>query len=54
MDPDERIRLALTLGDEDARLYSAATGMSEEEARRRLTATRQSGRRASLVAIAGR
>ncbi|MGH9203347.1 MAG: hypothetical protein ACRD2A_19135 [Vicinamibacterales bacterium] len=49
-----RIRLALQLGDDDLRLYCAANGTSIEEARRRLTAARQVGRRASSSAAIGR
>jgi len=46
----ERIRLALALGDDDLRLFCAATGLDVHEARRRLVATRQHGRRPSAIA----
>ncbi len=46
----ERIRLALSLGDDDLRLFCAATGLDTDEARRRLVATRQHGRHFSASA----
>jgi hypothetical protein len=45
--PGERIALALSLGDGDARLFAAARGVSVDEARRLLRARRQHGRRRS-------
>jgi hypothetical protein len=50
--PEERIRLALALGDDDVRLYCAATGVSPDAARRCLSDTRRLGRRASRAAAA--
>lgn len=47
--PDERIGLALALGDDDLGLYCAATGESIDRARRRLEAAKAIGRRASRV-----
>jgi len=46
----ERIQLALSLGDDDLRLFCAASGLEADEARRRLVARRQHGRRYSASA----
>lgn len=46
----ERICLALSLGDADLQLFCAATGLDADEARRRLAAARQNGRRFSASA----
>jgi hypothetical protein len=54
LEPGERIRLALALGDEDVRLYCEANGVGAEEARRRLMAARQVGRSVSVAAAADR
>lgn len=50
MTPLERIRLALSLGDDDLRVFCAASGLEPDEARRRLVAARQAGRRFSASA----
>lgn len=42
---DERIELALRLGDEDLALFCAAQGLTPEEGRRELQRRRQAGRR---------
>ncbi|HEX7677962.1 MAG TPA: hypothetical protein VF713_07560 [Thermoanaerobaculia bacterium] len=47
---DERIRLALELGDRAVRLYAEAEGISSYEARRVLMKNSQKGRRPSRVA----
>ena len=44
MSPAQRMELALRLGDEDARLYAAANGVSDAEARLVLARRRQAGR----------
>jgi len=46
----ERIRLALTLGDDDVRILCAAAGVDVAEAHRRISAARQIGRRFSTSA----
>lgn len=53
MEPDERIRIALALGDDDLRLYCEASGTSAEDARVQVNASRQAGRRASATAAPG-
>jgi hypothetical protein len=50
MSPAERLELALRLGDEDARLFAAAHGLSEAEARLALARRRQAGRTPSAAA----
>ena len=50
MTPDERIRLALQLGDDDLTLFCAAHEINREEARLRVTRQRQGGRRLSTSA----
>jgi hypothetical protein len=50
LEPDERVRLALVLGDDDLRLYCESSGIAVEEARRKLMAGRQAGRRLSASA----
>lgn len=47
--PDERIELALRLGDEAVALYCAAQGVDAATAREHLAASRQTGRRSSRV-----
>jgi hypothetical protein len=49
--PDERIDLALALGDDDARLFIDASGLPAELASRRLRAARQVGRQRSVAAV---
>lgn len=44
---DERLRLALSLGDDDAGAYAATWGKSLDEARRVLARSRRQGRRPS-------
>jgi hypothetical protein len=51
--PAARIQLALALGDDDLRLYCAASGRSEDEARRHFRCSRHRGRRPSLSTSAG-
>jgi hypothetical protein len=46
----DRIALALALGDEDADRYMRATGVSREEAIRRLSARHREGRTPSRAA----
>lgn len=46
----ERIRLALSLGDDDLALFERTSGLPREEARRRLRQQRESGRSASRAA----
>ena len=46
----ERIALALTLGDDDARMFCAASGVDIREAERRLADARKVGRRFSASA----
>ena len=53
IEPDERIRIALALGDDDLRLYCEASGTSAEDARVQVAASRQAGRRVSAAAAAG-
>ncbi len=48
--PEERVRLALALGDDDVRLFCIASGETPESARQRLSVTRRIGRRSSTVA----
>ena len=50
MGPAVRLELALRLGDEDARLFAAAHGVSEAEARLTLIRRRQAGRQPSAAA----
>ncbi len=50
MSPAARVELALRLGDEDARLYAAANGVTEAEARLVLARRRQAGRQPSKSA----
>lgn len=47
---DERMRLALELGDRAVRLYAEAEAISPDEARRVLMRNSQKGRRPSKVA----
>ena len=49
LSPEERMRLALELGTRDLRVYAEAAGISLEEARRRVDATRAAGRRPSVA-----
>jgi hypothetical protein len=51
MTADERIDLALALGDADARLFIDASGLSAESPSRRLRAARQVGRQRSVAAV---
>jgi hypothetical protein len=44
MSADERVCLALRLGDEDLEVYRRARGLSREDALRRLRMARQAGR----------
>ena len=46
----ERIALALSLGDDDVRMFCAASGVDIHEAKRRLADARQVGRRFSASA----
>jgi endonuclease V-like protein UPF0215 family len=50
MSVTERVALALRLGDRDVRLYAAANGLSEDQARRILRRNSQIGRRPSACA----
>lgn len=50
MTPDQRRALALRLGDEDARLFGQARGLSDADARRVISRRRQHGRRPSCAA----
>ncbi len=50
MSPAARMELALRLGDEDARLFAAANGVPEAEARLALIRRRQAGRQPSQSA----
>jgi hypothetical protein len=52
LDVDARIELAFALGRRDIALYSAAQGLTENEARRRLRAQRKAGRARSASAAA--
>lgn len=45
-----RVELALSLGDDDLVLFARTSGLDRDEARRRLEARRQAGRRASVTA----
>jgi hypothetical protein len=45
----QRIELALSLGDDDLGRYMRATGLSRDEALRRLRAQRSAGRRPSCA-----
>lgn len=49
MSPAERIALALALGDDDLAIFAATQGLDRDEARRRLRATRSSGRAPSVA-----
>lgn len=49
--PDERIDLALALGDADARLFIDASGLPHDLASRRLRAARHIGRQRSVAAL---
>lgn len=44
MSPDERVSLALRLGDDDLEIYCRAQGIDREEGLRRLRMARQAGR----------
>ena len=44
MSADERVSLALRLGDDDLEIYRMARGISRDEALRRLRMARQAGR----------
>lgn len=48
--PDERLRLALLLGDADIALFQAAQSLTFVEARARLARSRQTGRVPSRAA----
>jgi hypothetical protein len=48
--PRARIALALSLGDDDLRLFVAASGLDPESARARLRAARRHGRTPSACA----
>ena len=50
--PEERIDLALSLGEADVRMFCAANDEQVEAARLRLRANRQIGRRPSVASIA--
>ena len=50
LEPDDRVRLALVLGDDDLRLFCEFSGIAAEDARRKLAADRQIGRRPSASA----
>lgn len=50
MDAADRIVLALALGDDDVRMFCDASGIEAREARQRVAAARQAGRRTSDVA----
>ncbi|HXH39425.1 MAG TPA: hypothetical protein VNN08_12420 [Thermoanaerobaculia bacterium] len=50
---DEQIRLALTLGEEDLRLFAAANGLTRDEALLRMRTERQVGRRFSRCKAGG-
>lgn len=50
MSPAARVELALWLGDEDAKLFAAANGVTEAEARLALIRRRQAGRQLSVSA----
>ena len=52
MSAAERLRLALSLGDADVTCYAAANDIAPAEARRRLRAGRQIGRRPSVCSEA--
>lgn len=47
---EERLALALTIGDDDLNLFCLSTGLTAEDARARVRASRRHGRRASRVA----
>jgi hypothetical protein len=51
MSPEERIELALQLGDEDLEAFRQNYGLTQEEALRRLRLQRQQGRRYSRCMI---
>jgi hypothetical protein len=48
-----RIRLALSLGDDDLALFVSTSGLAREEARRRLRRQRECGRTLSRAAAIG-
>ena len=48
-----RIRLALSLGDDDLALFARTSGLTREEARRRLRQQRDAGRTISRAAASG-
>jgi hypothetical protein len=48
--PAARIALALSLGDVDLDLFVRTSGLDRDEARRRLSAQRQTGRAPSIAA----
>lgn len=50
----ERIQLALSLGDDDARRYASRQGVDRGEATRRLQRQHAHGRRTSAAAGSGR
>lgn len=47
--PDERIHLALALGDDDLALFVQASGLDPDQARRRLRNARSHGRVSSVA-----
>ena len=49
LSPDERMQIALRLGDEAVAIYAAANGVSESDARRILRQNSQFGRRPSSL-----
>jgi hypothetical protein len=53
MTPGERIELAFAIGEEDLALYTAASGLTREEALARIRIERQSGRRYSRSKAGG-
>lgn len=48
-----RIRLALSLGDDDLALFARTNGLAREDARRRLRQQRERGRTVSRAAAVG-
>lgn len=50
MTPDERLRIALALGDGDIALLQAGQSLTFEEARTRISRSRQTGRVPSRAA----
>jgi hypothetical protein len=47
LSPAERVRIAFGLGERDLLAMMAATGLTREEAMKRIRATRRAGRRPS-------